>query len=252
MALTCHYGDFAHPECECYPRRVYIKPLRTESGLKWASIHGIDMAGDLVEEAGTPMTPSVIQSRLLALEAAYRDDFKDFGFKLDGTPTHHFLTNNAADNISGNQIIARSWDQALPTEWANTRSFSVTVEAIINDAQDAIIEFSETTTKIGTGGPFTKTYALWNGTPVKQIITNTTPVRHVQRGYVVTMNGYVNPPAPYWPLEEEQWKRVVEYKSPRRHGPPGQDRYTHYVTSWAYYFVRPTADPTTNFNTWFT
>ena len=209
------------------------------------------MGGDFVED-GVPLDPAEIQSRLQSLESAYKDDYKDFGFKLDGIPTHHYLTNDAEDNLSGNYVAFRSWDQVLPTEWANTRSFSVAVEAVIKSPEVTTIDFKETTTKVGTGGPLWRLYTTFNGEPIKEIIADQTPVTHVTRGRIITMDGFAALPDPYWPDEEEEWRREVVYTAPLKHGRFEESKLTHYTVDYVYYFRRLGPDPMTNFNAWYT
>lgn len=244
------YGNFLHPPCEVYPKRLSVTPLFSDRGIRWGSRVSMRIAGDLVQVGATELTPAEIQTRMNAIEAAYLNDYQDAGFELDGAWSSHHILNNQADNLSGNQIVYRSWENALPTELANTRSFEVEIQAVLSQAYSDILHFSETTQKIGDGGPMWRIYPRWNLAPIKAQTTLNSPVRHVTTGRVVSMSGFVSPPAPYWPNEEQGWRRVVRYESPQRHGHP-TGKYTHYVTHYQYHFLRLGPDPMTNFNTWY-
>lgn len=246
MAYTFHYGNFAHPNCEVYPKRIEARPVRTDDNATWAMQYRMEIAGDLVGHD----EPSEVVSAIAALDAAYAMDNKDAGFKLNGAWTPHYLNSNSALNLTGNRITYRSWDNTLPTELANTRSFSVGIEALFALGDTGVIEFSETTTKLGNGGPEWKLYNTWNGVPERVNIASKTKVRHITRGRYVSIQPWLAPPAPYWPLEEQQWLRVVRYSNPIEHGHPS-GKFTNYAVDYAYTFERLGADATTPFNTRF-
>lgn len=243
---TFHYGAYAHPSCEVYPRRITMAPIRSRDNTKWATHIQMEIAGDLVGAN----TPAEVVARIAGLDAAYASDFSDAGFKLDGSWTPHVILTNDVLNITGNRITYRSWDNQLPTELANTRSFSVGIEAIYALADNGIVEYRETTTKTGTGGADFKLYALANGVPVKQSMREKTIVRHVTTGRYVSLQPWIGPPAPYWPLEEKVSQRIIRYSSPIVHGHPS-GKFTHYAVDYTYFFERLGPDATTPFNTWF-
>jgi hypothetical protein len=246
MTYTFHYGAFAHPSCEVYPRRVSVKPLRSRDNVQWANLHRIEIAGDLVN----CNTPAEVVAAMDLLQTAYSEDFKDAGFKLDGAWTSHYLETDAALNLSGNRIIYRSWDNVLPSELANTRSFSIGIEAVFATTASAVIEYSESTVKRGTGGPTWRLYNLASGIPVKEEITENSKVTHITTGRFTTMQPWTALPAPYWPLEEHESLRVVNYSNPIWHGHPS-GKTSHYTVDYKYFFERLGPDATTPFNTWF-
>lgn len=249
--LQWFYGSYVHPKGECYPRRMEIRPMRSERGYRWGSLYRIETAGDFVKSDGTGLSKSEIAARITELDQTYLYDYQDCGFRLsDGTLTPHHMLTNQANNLTGNQIVSRSWDNLLPTEYANTRSFSVAVEALFLEPYSEIVSFREVTKKIGTGGPYWKLYPDFNGDPVKEEITTKTKVRHITSGVIEALSGFVLPPAPYWPNEEQEWRREVDFVGPKLHGHPTR-KFTHYRTTYTYYFERIGPDPMTNFNTWY-
>lgn len=244
------YGNFLHPACEVYPKRIAVQPLFSDRGIRWGSRVSMRIAGDLVQVGATELTPAEIQTRMNQIEAAYANDYQNAGFELDGAWSSHYLLTNSANNLSGNKIVYRSWENALPTELANTRSFEVEIQATFADAYSDIFHFSETTTKVGSGGPMWRIYPRWNLAPVKVQTTLNSPVRHVTSGRIVSATGFLSPPAPYWPNEEQEWRRRITYVGPRNHGHPS-GRFTHYEVRYQYSFLRLGPDPMTNFNTWY-
>jgi hypothetical protein len=247
MSYTFHYGTYDHPNCEVYPKRIEVRPVRTRDNARWAMHYRMEVAGDLVGHA----TPAEVTAEIALMDAAYANDNLDAGFKLNNVWTPHYLNSSSALNLTGNRVVYRSWDNVLPTELANTRSFSVGIEAVFALGNTGLIEFNEVTTKIGNGGPKWRLYNTWAGDPVKEQICSKSLVKHVTRGRYVSIEPWLAPPAPYWPLEEQQWLRVVQYSSPIWHGHPS-GKYTHYAVDYAYTFERLGPDATTPFNTWFT
>jgi hypothetical protein len=233
MTYTFHYGAFAHPSCEVYPRRVEITPVRSRDNAKWGMLHRLEVAGDLVGVN----TPAEVVAAIAALDAAYAEDFKDVGFKLNNVWTPHKMLTDDTLNLSGNRVVYRSWDNALPTELANTRSFSIGIEALYATITSGIIEFRETTTKIGTGDPEWKLYDIAAGDPVIEPVKAKTKVRHVQSGTYTSIQPWISPPDPYWPLEELKKQRVIRYSNPIVHGHPS-GKFTHYTVDYTYVFER--------------
>jgi hypothetical protein len=248
--LTFHYGLFTHPDCEVYPKSMTFQKRRSKDGKVYANAVQLHVAGDLIGAN----TKAEIDARIGELDGVYAVDGHDVGFKLEGNWTQHRLLNNDAANLTGNRVIYRSWDNTLPTEFANTRSFSIGFEAVFNDGDQNIIEFDESVIRVGTGGPLWKIYPKWNGDPIKVEIADKTPVTHVQRGYVLSRGQHLAPPPPLWPLEHQGWRRVVRQDQPTNWGfvranSNPSPKFSLYRTSWEYYFERLGPDPTTPFNT---
>ena len=245
--FTFFYGDYEHEKGEVYPQAIQVIPRINDDGVRWASLYRMQVAGDFCSSDGTQLTVAQISTRISALNDAYQFDYKDCGFKdPDGNLTPHRMDTNDVYNLSGNRIVRRSWDNVMPTEYANTRSFSVTIESLFQENYTEILAFREATTKRGTGGPIWKMYNLWDGTPYKEFITNTSKVTHVQTGTIIGMNTWPDPllyAPPYWPDEEMEWLRTITQTSPRNHGHPSFQKATHYRTDYTYFFQRTTASP---------
>lgn len=249
--LIWYYGSYEHPAGEVYPRNIEVRPIQSDRGIRWATLFRMSVAGSFVNQ-NPELDAAGVNTRIGQIRAAYLNDYQDCGFKLeDGTVTNHRIINSDPYNLSGTKIVHRSWDNVYPTEFANTRSFSVTVESLYLSYYNEIVYFSETTQKIGTGGEVWRLYNLWDGTPVRETIFNTSKVIHVTRGTIVGLTTWPTPPPPLWPLEEQLWRRQIIYASPRYHGDLGFTKGTHYAVNYAYFFERSGPDATTRTNTWF-
>lgn len=228
------YGNFSHPPGEVFPAKVSEQSLYDSRNRKWATEYRLHVAGDFIGE----LNPGAISAKISAMDSAYREDYLDCGFTVAGGSTPHRLLNNDNRNLSGNQVVYRSWDHLHPTEYANTRSFSVIVRAIFLAANaPAVLEFEERVTKIGDGGPTWELFDTING-PEKVDILPRSKVVHVQRGYVVGTTARLSPPGPLWPAEEKRWMRQITTHSPKFLGNPSNRPAHYFRTDFAYFFER--------------
>lgn len=239
------YGDYEHTPGECYPASIEIRPMPNRDGVKWAQLIRFRIVGDFCTSDGTVLKASDISDKIEELANAYNDDYKDaIWLDPDGNETPHKMISNDANNLSGVQVVSRSWDHALPAnEYVNTRSYSITLQSLyLWPSAPEIFSFWETTTKIGTGGPRWKLYNLYDGTPVKETVFNATTVRYVTNGSLVGLTTWPDALAivpPLWPADEELWKREIRQRSPRFWGDPTFTKGTHYQTDYTYHFHLP-------------
>lgn len=251
--LVFKYGSYSHPAGEVYPQIIELRPVVNDRGVRWAIDYRMQVAGSFCADPATPLTPSDINTRIAAMRAAYGWDYQDFGFYFPGTPatpTDHVLETNHTANLSGNKVISTSWDHQTPAEFANTRSFTISLGARLLSSVSSVMYFREVVSQRGTGGPRWTFRERWQGIPIREDISENTPVYLTQRGVVVGTSSSIAPPPPWWPTDELEEFREVERVSPRHHGHPGFDRPTHYVVQYAYYFARATS-PNQNPNVWY-
>lgn len=250
--LKFKYGDYVHQTGEVYPARIEMRQERSDRGQRWATRYTMHIAGNLFPPTPeSPFGPTQVGTKITEIDNAYLEDYKDFGFLYkNNTETPHYILNDGPNNLSGNQIIYRSWDHQTPSEFANTRSFSVGISALIAESYSGILFFSETISSAGTGGPVWKIYNSWNGTPYREQVSTQSMCQFFQEGIIVGLSGYPITPAPWWPDDEMTWRRRVIRATPRHHGHPNFDRPTHYVVRYRYEFQRFGPDPSQLPNTW--
>jgi hypothetical protein len=243
--MIFQYGDYQHEKGEVYPQKIEIRPLLTEDGVRWASDYRMSLAGSFVNQS-PELDAAGVNTKIGEIEEAYRFDYKDAKFLLpDGvTETEHRMISDDPFNLSGNRIINFSWDNRYPTEFANTRSFSVTIQARFLQSYSSILYFHETVQRIGTGGPMWRIYNRWDGTPFKEFISTESKVYHVQRGIIIGQSAWLPAPEPYWPDDEQVWRRSITQASPKFHGDLSFIKGTHYAKSYAYFFERVGPDET--------
>ena len=251
--LIWAYGPYKHQPGEVYPASIEARPrLMKDSNIRWATDYRFEIKGDFCSANGVELTPAQVTTRIDELETAYFEDYKDCGFYLsDGvTKTAHWMESDDAFNLSGNQVLHRSWEHSGPTEYANTRSFAITVGATWQQNFTHVVYFKEHVTKFGTGGPRKKMYNLFNGTPVFEQISVNSKVIHVQQGTVIGVDYWPIPPDPYWPLEEHVDQREITQSSPEHFGDQDFSKGRLYQVNYTYRFERSGPSPITG-NSWY-
>lgn len=248
--MEFYYGDYTHTKGEVYPEKIEVIPRYSEDGVRWGSTYTWRIAGNFLGN-NPELSVSDISTKIEELRTAYNVDYKSCGFRdNDDTLTKHVMDNDDQNNLSGNRVTYRSWDNRGPTEYANTRSFGMTIQSTWFTGASNLISWRESTTRIGNGGPIWGLRETWNGTPYRYTIANQSRVTHIQEGFITTMSGWALPPLPYWPAEEKGEQQMVRQFSPRHHGDPNFSKPTHYVTHYRYVFERlgtTPFNPNTNF-----
>ena len=236
--LKFFYGGYEHLVGEVYPAKIEIIPKFTNEGLRWATQYTFRLQGSFVD-VEPELSPSGVDSKIGTIIDAYKDDYKDCGFKLpDGSLTNHYMKSNDQYNLSGNRVVYRSWDHAVPTEFANTRSFSIGITSLWMNSIDNILSWTESVEKTGTGGPIREVRTTWGGQPYMYTIALQSKVTHVQQGEIISLGTWATPPDPYWPNEELVHLRVIQQNSPKFWGDPTFTKPTHFVMRYKYIFQR--------------
>jgi len=195
------------------------------------------VGGQFCRELSNPLDPPAVDGLIQNMISSYTDDYQDFGFYLpDGSPTAHLIRNDDDFNISGNKVLSRSWLYQTPTEFANTRSFAISLGARYLESYSPILFFSERIGIRGTGGPAWQYRARFTGLPIREEVAERTPVTVTQRGRVVGTTEMISPPPPWFPDSEMQEHRYIERVSPRLHGHPDFNKATHYELLYSYVF----------------
>lgn len=236
--LTFFYGGYEHLKGEVYPYKIEIFPRKSNRGVRWASLHRMTVKGNFLD-VNPELDDAGVNARMVAMRNAYLHDYKNCGFKLDdGTVTRHFFDNDDAENLSGNVISYRSWDNMTDTELANTRSFTVAIESLWQESYSGLYYFRETLERFGDGGEVWRMYNNWEGDPVRETIFNKSKVYIVQRGLIIAQDFHIAPPDPWFPDDEQGWRQEEYLESPTYHGDPtfSLAKATHFITRYAYYF----------------
>lgn len=248
-ALGFYWGDYVHPPGEVQPARIHSRALRNSRNQKWATEHRMIIQGEFLNADGTPLDQSQISDRIEELEYEYSQDYRDCGFLIGNVRTPHWIRNRHPRNLSGNIVVEKSWDNRLPIEYATTRSFWIVIQATFLEVTSGVIDFGETVSRFGGGGPDWKLYNTVTG-PERVDITPLTKVTHVQRGFVVGAVNQISPPPPIWPLELKSKLTQIVYSNPVYSGSPLIRSPHSFRTDYTYHFERLGATPFTP-NNWY-
>lgn len=150
-------------------------------------------------------TQADIRTAIIALQGAYSIQNQPWGlYHDDGTTSAHYL---------GTQSLVRplrvvqppSFPDSDGAEYATKRTYSIQLEAeYFWDGTPQVLEWSESVSITGTGGPIKVVVPTLIGNPIQQQLTNTSVVRAVQQGSAVGWTAYPTEavPPPYWPQYE--------------------------------------------------
>lgn len=240
--LAAFYGSYEFTPGEAYPKLIEAVPVLSDRGIRWATDYRMTLEGSFCADPQTPLTPTLVNTKIEALEQAFQHDYKDFGWMVRQgnawAPSRHYLRNDSPFNLSGNKVLRRSWLYQTPTEFANTRSYNVTVGARFRESYSSIISMRETVAFYGTGGPDWVYRETWQTPPERDDLSLFTIVHVVQTGSKVTLDPFPLPNFPLFPNEERQRMRVIQRMSPSNHG-SNLGRFTHYAVSWTYHMFLP-------------
>jgi len=233
------YGTFQFGVGEATFSRVSAETLRSPRGFRIAQKIQFDIDGEICLQAGEDAYD--ITARLNAIQSAFANDGYDIGlYHPNGSATHHYLQSSNAINLTGNQVLSRSWPSAMDGEYVDGRMFQISVGATVLDADSGLLEYTETLQRTGTGGPRIEWRLLPNNLWYPLRLSPTSLVTYVQSGSATTIGTWYAPPAPYYtaPFELEH-QRILKRHHPVRM-PQG---YKEYRTDWEYVYQFPLLDP---------
>jgi hypothetical protein len=220
------YGSYTHARNEAavqIGKRVVFSPRGYRQAVRetWRIVgvlHAVDQPGLTVAIAG--------------LRAAYSANGLDLGLYLDdgATPTDHVLSSGAT--LGGTRVTALEYPVGAGAEYSTFRSYSITVEADVPDTSNNLLDFSETVSFEGTGGPRIVFLDTLAGPPQPQIARQFTTYRARQQGRAVGFATYPPVPPPLWPAAELGDQRRLALRSPKRTAAS----LSEFAAEWTYVF----------------
>jgi hypothetical protein len=173
-----------------------------------------------------------ITAAIAALRSAYNVNGCDLGLYLDDgvTLTDHVMTSAAA--LGGTRVTALDFPSGAGAEYSTFRSYSIAVEAEFPDTSNNLLDFSETLSFEGTGGPRVIYLDTLAGLPQAQLAQQRTTCRARQQGRAVGLATYPPIATPIWPGAELPDERRLVVRSPKRVA----GNLTEFVVEWTYVF----------------
>lgn len=234
--MILKYGSYSHGDGTCAVQ-MQRTPKRDSTGRRFGYTERWTVDGWII---GTG--PSDLAGKIATLEAAYASDGQSLGL-YDGATSIRVL--NSSASVGGCRVIeAPSYPEGGGPEYANRRSFRLTVEADFQDGSAANLEaFQESVTITGTGGSRFVTLVPLDGLPIQQTVNRRTPVQIVQSGSAMGLASWPLTPSPLFNSFERLDRRQITRAGPERQA---DGSYRHYGVSWTYEFELPaymTANP---------
>lgn len=232
------YGGYSFTDNEV-GLQIHRRGIYSQRGRKmWDRVTWIINGVKIADDA------AALTTELQLLEAACATDGGDLLF-LDnnGAPTAHSTASSAC--VNGIQVKGpvqypggtRFW--GMGTEYVNLRSYRVTFEGDVMDADDDLLYHSETYTKIGSGGPYNIWQESFLGAPQWQQPKLFTKCRLIQQGNALGLSGT---PAYAAPLYGNPYIRNdLSMIEPGEAKNQGINYQTHWPIRWRYVFEGPTA-----------
>lgn len=235
------YGSHQHPNDEVQLRSFEQIP-RFSSGpggrnLRFETLYRMTVDGELQNTTATTPQASqtLLSTKIAELVDAYKYDHKDAGlFEDNGALTRHALleAGDTGNNMTGVQILARSWPTGDPAEYATFRKFSITFGGIYAEVDSQILAYHDEIHNVGDAGPTWKHIVVQRG-PARVQLFSQFQIQHiVQSGFVTGYEGWpeIRVPPPVSPTENHSEAMELE-----RIGPVFRGRkYSHYTMRWLY------------------
>lgn len=237
--MYVQYGNYRHPMCGANLINFVIRPRRSPRGIQLANIVEAQVSGTIFAEEGE--TEYEVGAKVQELKNAFSRDGFDFGlYHSDGTPTPHIMYTNDPYNLTGNQIVHRTFPASHNGEFSTGRDFAYAVRAEYRAAETQIIDYQETIQHTGFTGPKIKWHEHKYLPAYYEVESYRTVQTIVQSGYAITNEAYLWPPEPILPLPFYlQDKTVIRRRGPRRF----QRGVEGYHISWRYIFNTPAVYP---------
>lgn len=223
MAQVATYGGYVHADNECNLVRISYRNQLSPRGKRLNAVVTFYLHGE-IQDTGTALF-----NKITALGNAYRQDYGNFTYAIDGVITHSLLS-NTADCISGVRVLDISLPKGDGAELAVKRTYSIVLSATYDQAETELVSWQESIHYIGNTGPRFEIIETFNG-PIAVLTALSTAQRITQVGKAVGYTSLVLPPGSYAPQNEHQDQRRVTLTGGVNVGQ--QSRY--YTTEWQYH-----------------
>lgn len=240
-------GTYQHDDNTVTPASFIYRPLRTPRGKRHATRVELHVIGELLADptlATSLEKQDDLTTKMLAMEAAYHDDYQDLGFyRDDDDVTSLFLDTNASNSLTGNNLDYLNWTPGDGTEYCSRKSFRAGWSNVFLDDYSDIIFYQDTIKRIGTAGPI-KSWRLnvfGPATPRQHTQFSTQKLIHVGRCFRITT--FPSPPSPLaFGANYLEHLTEIQHIGPNDWGQVG-GAYTHYGVTWKYFYEFPFHNP---------
>lgn len=240
--MYLQYRGYLHGFCECGVKidigRIYgVNRVPIALSQRWV------ITGRLVGDSVADMT-----TKIAALEAAYSVNHGDlYLLNADMSQSAHKII--SAQTLTGTMVESLSY----PNEndiYSTHRNYVIVITTETDAASQAgggggspsgpgqIVSFRESISFRGTGGPRVAVREQRRGPPVRQQVSQSTPIYATQRGQSIGLYGYPAASQPMWPQYEQEADRQIDYDEPEVSAGAGSGQQNRqFATRWSYSFI---------------
>ena len=194
-----------------------------------ATIETMELEGYLFAVDQPSLTLGLLRLKaaysLNGFEAVFLDNLGNNSAYHLGGPT----SRGGCDVIAGPTLIAQ-----YGSDYTNYHTYRITLEAAYDSIFADIWDFHETLAWSGDGSPEIVWMHNLNMKPQKQITWDSTTFQCIQKGVVVGMYRYIEPPPPIFPQFVKGRMTQREEDGPRRYGPIGRPYYREFAIRYSY------------------
>lgn len=208
---------------------------RSQSGRPLAWLQSIDVVAFLFPVGAGASNQEKLTNAEGLLRIALSKPYQDLALKTDsGSLTGTCLIN--AKSISGVVVTdGPNFEDGMTPEYVAIRTARFKAEAryLFSGTADALVNYQESITVTGNGGPIRKWRIPVNAPPIRQETTKYSIIRTVQQGSAIGYTKYPIPPAPIYGTEFLQNETTaVQEQSPT---PMGRG-WLNYPITWNYVY----------------
>lgn len=220
------YGTYSHAQNECAivtrRRGNYSKRGNLEYVSETWSIRGFLQAD----------TQAELTTAINAMKAAYNVNGYDAALYLDDgtTLTSHVMYSSQARG--GVRVVSFDFPEGQGAEYSRFRSYEIELEADFYNTTEFLLEYNESISFEGTGGPRRIFLEVLDGIPQEQIGARYTTYKATQDGSSVAFGNWPSFPPPIWPAAELVDRRKLTIKTPEKM----DEQYFGYGIGWSYSF----------------
>lgn len=223
------YGSYQHASGEVALQAIRKTPRYSTAGFRVGTDVSWTLDGALHGD-----TPAELTQKINLLEAYYVPAVVDAGlFEDSGAASGHYIS---AGQTTGGWRPTVSWPDGRGAEHVTYRTFSITLECTLSDAESQLMEFMERFEYGGGGSRYVVLDTLYEA-PVRQRVVNQAQWTATQSGTALGWLTYPTVPPPLFPQALVENPRIA-MSSPRSIN--RGIRPTEYEISWAYQFASPT------------
>lgn len=224
MTSIFSYGGYSHADNEVNVDTHTVHSVYDQSGFRKSVVHRLECSGKLHAD-----TPALVSIAMRVMQTAYNRENQIAVLKIDGANTHHRIT--PIGSIMGVQVTdPPSWIGDDGSEFTTYRSYRFAVEAeYYVTGRFNLLDFEETVTVTGTGGPRLVVIETLDTAPVMQLTNRQTRVTIVQAGRALGLRFRPTPPSPLFPAGLQGPSASIGKRSARERASN-----TEHEVTWSY------------------